>query len=95
MKAKYSKGAKVRIKSQNYYGRALDPKVLPYHNQVGEIVNVVTVTGFVLSQTWAENPEGSQRPLYYYEVRLEDKTILENVIEDSLELMVQSPPVLP
>ncbi len=51
MQARYLNGTKVRIMAQNSQGNLVNPEILHYNNQIGEVVHSVAVLGFVIPQS--------------------------------------------
>ncbi len=93
LQSRYLNGTKVRITAQNSQSNLVNPEILHYNNQIGEIVHSVAALGFVIPQSWTNTAEFSRHTLYYYEVQLEDGTILQYVSEDCLETFEESVPI--
>ncbi len=86
MKAKYSVGEKVRIKSQDFLGRILDPKIREYENMIGEVVASFNIVAFIGS-SWPDLQDSGQRiTVYHYTVKINDQIILQDVLEECLEI---------
>lgn len=85
MKPKYSAGNKVRIKSQDFLGRILDPNIHLYENMSGEIIESTNIVAFI-GEPWANLKESGERfTIYHYSVRINDQVTLHDVLEDCLE----------
>jgi len=87
MKAKYSVGNKVRIKSRDFLGRTLDPRILQYENMTGEVTQLTNIVGFIGSP-WPNLPESGERvTIYHYTVRINDQIVLQDILEECLEII--------
>jgi hypothetical protein len=87
MKPKYSKGSKVRIKSHDILGRVMDPKIHLYENMAGEIIESISIVGFI-REPWSNLQDPDERiTIYHYTVRIDDHVTLHDVLEDCLEMI--------
>jgi hypothetical protein len=87
MGPKYSKGNKVRIKSQNILGRGSDSSLKSYENMVGEILDETNIVAFLTSPWTNIAVRGEQITIYHYTVRINDQVTLFDVTEDYLEII--------
>jgi hypothetical protein len=85
--SKFSVGNKVRIKSRDFLGRPLDPKIQQYENMVGEIVEGTNIIGFLGEKRLNQNEHVDYITIYHYTVRLNEEITLHDVLEDCLEIV--------
>ncbi len=87
MGPKYSAGNKVRIKSHNFFGKSLDPTIHMYENMVGEIIESTNIVAFI-REPWANLKDSGERiTIYHYTVKINDQTILHDVLEECPEII--------
>ncbi len=83
---KYSAGDKVRIKSQDFLGRIMDPEISQYENQTGEVIEAVNIVAFI-REPWSNIKDSSEKiTVYHYSVRTSTGAVLRDVLEDCLEI---------
>lgn len=87
MRAKYSAGNRVRIKSPDFPERILDPKILQYENMIGEIIDSTNIVAFIGEPSWKLKDSGERITIYHYTVRINDQITLHDVLEDCLEII--------
>jgi hypothetical protein len=87
MGSKFSAGNKVRIKSSDFLGRPLDPRIQQYENMVGEIVEGIGIIGFLGEKRLNLNEHIDYITIYQYTVRLNEEITLHDVLEDCLEIV--------
>ncbi len=86
MQPKYSKGDKVKIKSQDFLGRILDPKISQYENQTAEVIEAVNIVAFI-RQPWSNLKDSAEQiTLYHYSVRTSTGAVVHDILEDCLEI---------
>jgi hypothetical protein len=87
MGPKYIAGNKVRIKSQDLIGRVLDANISQYENMTGEIIESTNIVAFIV-EPWAKpGGTGERVTVYYYTVKIDEETTLNDVLEDCLEII--------
>ena len=85
MEPKYFQGTKVRIKTIDFIGRVLDPKIRQYENMVGEIIESTNIVAFI-EEPWSNLKDSHERvTIYHYTVKINDEIILHDVLENCLE----------
>jgi hypothetical protein len=82
MGPKYSAGNKVRIKSQIFPEKNFDTTISLYENMTGEIIESANIVAFIHGQG-----AGEQITIYHYTVKITEKVILHDVLEDWLEIV--------
>ncbi len=92
--ARYITGTKVKIVLKNSYGGFLNPEIQNFKGRVGEVVSSTAVAGLILPYPWTDHNESVKQTLFYYEIRLDDNTILPYVTDDCLELVDEMFPSL-
>jgi hypothetical protein len=86
MNAKYSAGNKVRIKSRDFLGRILDPKITQFENMTGEVIESTNIVAFIGSPWSTMKGPGERITVYHYTVKISEKIVLHDVLEESLEI---------
>jgi hypothetical protein len=81
--AKYAVGNKVRIKSHGFPERFLEPNIHLYEYMTGEIIELTQVVAFMAGTNLAGLEQ--QVSIYHYTVKIDDRTVLNSVLEDYLE----------
>jgi hypothetical protein len=84
MGARYSVGSKVRIKPEDFIGRILDPQISQYENMTGEIIESANIVAFVRPINLMNS--GERITVYHYTVKINEQTILHDVLEECLEI---------
>ncbi len=85
MPAKYSEGARVKIKIRGRRERPGLQALERYENQTGKVLGSKAVVAYMLRSIAAEVDDSSTMTLYLYTVELENGVTLSDVTEFHLE----------
>jgi hypothetical protein len=84
VKPKYSRGAKVRVRTR---GPVVDPELKKYENMRGTVVSTKEVVAYAFQAGLLAEPENVPIILFAYSVELEQGFRVDDLFEFSLELV--------